>query len=63
MEHSYRYSANYGFNRRLVLKARDFVIDGSLVTKNDPSGSIVAGNPAKVIKSVIKTMAYGKMIL
>jgi acetyltransferase-like isoleucine patch superfamily enzyme len=35
---------------------------GSVVTKNVPSGSIVSGNPAKIIKSDIKTMAYGKIV-
>lgn len=34
---------------------------GSVVTKDVPSGSIVAGNPAKIIKSGIKTRAYGKL--
>ena len=34
---------------------------GSVVTKDVPSGSIVAGNPATIIKSGIKTKAYGKL--
>jgi acetyltransferase-like isoleucine patch superfamily enzyme len=32
---------------------------GAVVTADVPSGSIVAGNPAKVIRSGIKTVAYG----
>ena len=35
---------------------------GSIVTKNIPSNSIVVGNPAKIIKSNIKTTKYGKLI-
>lgn len=35
---------------------------GAVVTKDVPSGSIVAGNPAKIIKSGIKTRAYGKLV-
>lgn len=35
---------------------------GSIVTKNVPSGSIVVGNPARIIKSEIKTMKYGKIV-
>lgn len=35
---------------------------GSVVTKNVPSNSIVVGNPAKIIKTNIKTTLYGKMI-
>jgi len=34
---------------------------GSVVTKDVPNGSIVAGNPAKIIKSGIKTNMYGKL--
>lgn len=37
------------------------VAAGSVVTKDVPSGSIVAGNPAKVIKKGIMTDAYGKL--
>ena len=35
---------------------------GAVVTKDVPSGCIVAGNPAKVIKEGIQTMKYGKLI-
>jgi acetyltransferase-like isoleucine patch superfamily enzyme len=35
------------------------VAAGSVVVRNVPPGSIVAGNPAKVIKSGIETVAYG----
>ena len=34
---------------------------GSIVTKDVPSNSIVAGNPAKVIRQNIHTMKYGKL--
>lgn len=34
---------------------------GSVVTKDVPSHSIVAGNPAKVVKSNIQTKAYGML--
>jgi len=37
------------------------VAAGSVVTKDVPSNSIVAGNPAKVIKSDIDTIAYGML--
>jgi len=36
------------------------VAAGSVVTKNVPPGSIVAGNPAVVIRSDIKVDAYGR---
>lgn len=34
---------------------------GSVVTKSIPSGSIVAGNPAKVLRSGMKLGQYGRM--
>ena len=46
------------------VKIGDEVIVGSgaIVTKDVQSHSIVAGNPAKVIKTEIKTSKYGKLI-
>lgn len=46
------------------VKIGDEVIigSGSIVTKDVPSNSIVAGNPARIIKSDIKTTTYGKLI-
>jgi len=35
------------------------VAAGSVVTRDVPSNSIVAGNPAKIIKTDIKTIEYG----
>ena len=35
---------------------------GAVVTKNVPSGCIVAGNPAKIIRDNIRTTKFGKMI-
>lgn len=35
---------------------------GSVVTKDIPSGCIVAGNPATIIRDNIKTTKFGKMI-
>lgn len=35
---------------------------GSVVTKDVPAGSIVAGNPANVIRSGIHTKPYGRLI-
>jgi len=35
---------------------------GSIVTKDVPSHSIVVGNPAKIIKSDIKTKKFGQLI-
>ncbi len=32
---------------------------GAVVTKDVPSGSIVAGNPARIIRSGIRTVQYG----
>ena len=37
------------------------VAAGSVVTKDVPSNCIVAGNPAKVIKTKIETIAYGML--
>ncbi len=37
------------------------VAAGSVVTKDVPAGSIVAGNPAKVIRSDIETGPYGRL--
>lgn len=37
------------------------VAAGSVVTRDVPPNSIVAGNPAKVIKSGINTIAYGML--
>ena len=36
---------------------------GSVVTKNPPNNSIVAGNPATVIREGIKTTKYGQLLL
>ncbi len=46
------------------LKIGDSVIvgAGAVVTKDVPSGCIVAGNPAKVIRENITTTRYGKML-
>jgi acetyltransferase-like isoleucine patch superfamily enzyme len=46
------------------VKIGDEVIVGSgaIVTKDVPSNCIVAGNPAKIIKTGIKTTKYGKLI-
>ncbi len=38
------------------------VASGSVVTKNVPSHSIVAGNPAKVIRSGINTEPFGILV-
>ncbi|MCE2572801.1 acyltransferase [Motilimonas eburnea] len=38
------------------------VAAGAVVTKNVPDGSIVAGNPAKIIRSNIKTQKLGILI-
>lgn len=38
------------------------VAAGAIVTKDVPSGVIVAGNPAKVIREGIKTIKWGRMV-
>lgn len=38
------------------------VASGSVVTKDVPAHSIVAGNPAKVIRSDIRTRPFGRLI-
>lgn len=45
------------------VKVGDHVIvgAGSVVTKDVPSNSIVGGNPAKVLRSGIQTIAYGRL--
>ena len=35
---------------------------GSVVTKDVPSGSIVAGNPARVVRSEIRTQKWGILV-
>lgn len=46
------------------VKIGDEVIVGSgaIVTKDVPSNSIVVGNPAKIIKTGIKTKKFGQLI-
>ena len=46
------------------VKIGDEVIVGSgaIVTKDVPSNSIVAGNPARILKEGINTTKYGKLI-
>lgn len=38
------------------------VAAGAVVTKDVPTGCLVGGNPAKVIRSNIKTKSYGRLI-
>lgn len=35
---------------------------GSVVTKSVPAGSIVAGNPARIIRSDVQLYSYGRLI-
>lgn len=35
---------------------------GAIVTKNVPSHSIVAGNPARIIREGIRTRKYGQLV-
>jgi acetyltransferase-like isoleucine patch superfamily enzyme len=35
---------------------------GAIVTKDIPSNCVAAGNPAKILKTGIKTSKYGKLI-
>jgi acetyltransferase-like isoleucine patch superfamily enzyme len=46
------------------IKIGDSVIigAGAIVTKDVPSGCIVTGNPAKIIKRNIKTKKFGRII-
>jgi acetyltransferase-like isoleucine patch superfamily enzyme len=46
------------------IKINDEVIVGcgAVVTKDIPSNSIVAGNPARIIKTGIRTQRFGKLI-
>jgi acetyltransferase-like isoleucine patch superfamily enzyme len=45
----------------IVVGDGSIVAAGSVVTKNVPAGSIVAGNPAKIIRSEIETGPYGRL--
>ncbi len=38
------------------------VAAGAVVTKNVPSGCIVAGNPAKIIREQVSTIRWGRII-
>lgn len=38
------------------------VAAGSVVTKDVPSHSVVGGNPAKILRSSIRTLPYGRII-
>jgi acetyltransferase-like isoleucine patch superfamily enzyme len=42
--------------------ANALILPGAVVTKDVPSYSIVAGNPAKVIKTGIKTREFGILV-
>ena len=35
---------------------------GAVVTKSVPPGSVVAGNPAKIIRSAIEVGPYGRFV-
>ncbi|WP_231870060.1 acyltransferase [Grimontia celer] len=45
----------------ITIGSNSIVAAGSLVTKDVPCNSIVAGNPAKPIRHNIKTKKYGKL--
>ena len=47
----------YGFHPQ----AQVIVGSGAVVTKDVPSYSIVVGNPAKLIKSGVRTIKYGQL--
>jgi len=38
------------------------VVSGAVVTKDVPSHTIVAGNPARIIREGIRTKKYGQLI-
>jgi len=46
----------------LKIGDESIVAAGSIVTKDVPPNVIVAGNPAKIIKTNIETSLYGKLI-
>lgn len=46
----------------VVIEDNCIIASGAVVTKNVTQGSVVAGNPAKVIRSNIKTTALGILI-
>lgn len=46
----------------VVIGNNTIVGAGAVVTKSMPANSIVAGNPATVIKSNIKTTKFGKLV-
>jgi acetyltransferase-like isoleucine patch superfamily enzyme len=38
------------------------IASGSVVTKDIPSNSLVGGNPARIIRSGIRTKSYGRLL-